>query len=60
MITVEIIAVLVIAIAFLGIFISLELKGIRDEIKYITRAIAMLDQDLFILFSPNKDDADEN
>lgn len=60
MITVEIVAVLVIAIAFLGIFVSLELKCLRNEIKYITRAIAMLDQDLFILFSPNKDDADEN
>jgi len=59
MITVEIVAVLVIAIAFLGIFVSLELKCLRNEIKYITRAIAMLDQDLFILFSPNKDDADE-
>ena len=59
MITVEIVAVLVIAIAFLGIFVSLELKYLRNEIKYITRAIAMLDQDLFILFSPNKENDDE-
>ena len=60
MITVEIVAVLVITIVFLGIFVLLELKCLRNEIKYITHAIAMLDQDLFILFSPNKDDADEN
>lgn len=60
MIIVEIVAVLVIAIVFLGIFVSLELKFLRNEIKYITRAIAMLDQDLFILFSQNKDDADED
>ena len=60
MITVEIVAVLVITIVFLGIFVLLELKCLRNEIKYITRAIAMLDQDLFILFSPNKDDADES
>ena len=59
MITVEIVAVLVITIVFLGIFVLLELKCLRNEIKYITHAIAMLDQDLFILFSPNKDDADE-
>ena len=60
MITVEIVAVLVITIVFLGIFVLLELKCLRNEIKYITRAIAMLDQDLFILFSSNKDDTDEN
>ena len=59
MITVEIVAVLVITIAFLGIFVSLELKCLRNEIKYITRAIAMLDQDLFILFNPNKENDDE-
>lgn len=59
MITVEIVAVLVTAIVFLGILVLLELKWLRNEIKYITRAIAMLDQDLFILFSPNKEDDDE-
>ena len=60
MITVEIVSVLVTAIVFLGIFVLLKLKWLRNEIKYITRAIALLDQDLFILFSPNKDDADES
>ena len=60
MITVEIVSVLVITIVFLGILVLLELKWLRNEIKYITRAIAMLDQDLFILFRPNKDDADES
>ena len=60
MITVEIVSVLVTAIVFLGILVLLELKWLRNEIKYITRAIAMLDQDLFILFSPNKDDDDES
>ena len=60
MITVEIVSVLVTAIVFLGILVLLELKWLRNEIKYITRAIAMLDQDLFILFSPNKEDADES
>ena len=60
MITVEIVSVLVAVIVFLGILVLLELKWLRNEIKYITRAIAMLDQDLFILFSPNKDDADGN
>ncbi len=59
MITVEIVSVLVTAIVFLGILVLLELKWLRNEIKYITRAIDMLDQDLFMLFSPNKDDADE-
>ena len=59
MITVEIVSVLVTAIVFLGILVLLELKWLRNEIKYITRAIAMLDNDLFILFSPNKEDDDE-
>lgn len=60
MIEVEIVAVLVIAIAFLGIFVSLELKWLRYEIKYITHAIAMLDSDLFILMKPQKDGENEN
>lgn len=60
MITVEIVSVLVTAIVFLGILVLLELKWLRNEIKYITRAIAMLDQDLFILFSPNEDEVTDD
>ena len=60
MIIVEAVAVLTIAIAMLGIFVSLELKMLRNEIKYITRAIAMLDSDLFILMRPQKDNEDED
>ena len=55
----EVLVVLTMVIVMHGIFVSLELKWLRNEIKYITHAIAMLDQDLFILFRPNKDDADE-
>ncbi len=52
----EVLIVLAMVIVMHGIFVSFELKWLRDEIKYITHAIVMLDQDLFILFSPNNDD----
>lgn len=55
----EVLIVLTIVIIMHGIFVSFELKWLRNEIKYITRAIAMLDSDLFVLMKLRKDD-DEN
>ena len=51
---------IVLTIMMSGIFVSFELKRLRDEVKYIARAIFMLDSDLFILMKPQKDDKNEN
>ena len=44
----EVLIALTMVIVMHGIFISLELKWLRNEIKYITHVIAILDSDLFI------------
>jgi hypothetical protein len=51
---------IVLTIMMIGIFVSFELKRLRDEVKYITHAITMLNSDLFILMKPQKDDKNEN
>ena len=51
---------IVLTIMISGIFVSLELKWLRDEVKYITHAIVMLDSDLFILIKPQGEVTDEN
>ena len=58
--TLEVLIVLTIAITMSGILVSLELKQLRDEVKYITHAITMIDSDLFILMKPQKDGENEN
>lgn len=45
----EVLIVLTMVIVMHGIFVSLELKWLRNEIKYIAHAITMLDSDLFVL-----------